>query len=690
MLPRALGLPRDPAAAATRLAAGRTRRIGLGRANGRRFGFNAGVGFDAELVRRDRRLGRSGDGRRPGDLAFARAALGLIAAARGRFEPVLELDGVGRAAFVLVANCAPYTYLGRVGLAVAPEASFDAGLDPSRPSGSRLVPAALRLTVRGAAPGGGLLVAHDSRPAGSAATAAAAPGGRRGPRRRRDRGVRGRARRRHAPSSPRGRKGSGRAGDGQSSEPTRVKHSSRVRRRQTRGARTGARLRRARRPGGAPDRLRRTRLEHPEVLVQHPLELVAVAPSHRGELAAVDVERRRVVVDAAGVGVADRRQRPAENAHRGLDRRVVARADHARGGTWRRRASRSPARRDDARAGRSCARARRSRSAWPVRIASSATARSSTRRARSTSIAAPSSSATAVDEGDRRHEVADHDDAAALAAAHRRRARELEHAERLAQGRLRDSERAASSASLGSRSPRRRRARSIASVRCSIAASNVRVARTGSIVNGCSTAVTRRVCHPRGFDSKRETLFHFKCRDAPSQRSRAGSAPRDRRRRGRPDGEHERLVDDDAAALHRSLVLLRTYDERSVVYHRQGRIGTYAIFWGHEAIQAGAMHALEERDWVFPSYRESAIGLLRGMPAATILSWWRGHPAGLVEPCGAPRRVASASRSPPTYRTRRARLGAAPEGSGHGRGRPSSGTAPRPRARFTRAPTSPR
>ena len=44
------------------------------------------------------------------------------------------------------------------------------------------------------------------------------------------------------------------------------------------------------------------------------------------------------------------------------------------------------------------------------------------------------------------------------------------------------------------------------------------------------------------------------------------------------------------------------------------------------------MHALEERDWVFPSYRESAIGLLRGLPAATILSWWRGHPSGWWNP----------------------------------------------------------
>ena len=99
-----------------------------------------------------------------------------------------------------------------------------------------------------------------------------------------------------------------------------------------------------------------------------------------------------------------------------------------------------------------------------------------------------------------------------------------------------------------------------------------------------------------------------------------------------PDGEVEGLGDDDFLALYRSLVLLRTYDERSVVYHRQGRIGTYAIYWGHEAMQAGSVHALADGDWIFPSYRESAIGLLRGMPAETILSWWRGHPAGWWNP----------------------------------------------------------
>jgi pyruvate dehydrogenase E1 component alpha subunit len=114
-------------------------------------------------------------------------------------------------------------------------------------------------------------------------------------------------------------------------------------------------------------------------------------------------------------------------------------------------------------------------------------------------------------------------------------------------------------------------------------------------------------------------------------------AERDLRRViGDADGTGDREVDglgeQGLLELFRSMVLLRTYDERSVVYHSQGRIGTYAIFWNHEAMQAGAVHALEDDDWIFPSYRESAIALLRGMPPATVLSWWRGHPAGWWNP----------------------------------------------------------
>jgi diacylglycerol kinase family enzyme len=128
VLPRALGLPRNPVSAAKQVALGETRRIGLGRVNGRRFGFSAGVGFDAELVRRVDELGRSPDGRRPGDVAFTRVALGALRDRHGRFDEQLEIEAAGRAAFVLVANCSPYTYAGAVALDLVPGADFEQGL----------------------------------------------------------------------------------------------------------------------------------------------------------------------------------------------------------------------------------------------------------------------------------------------------------------------------------------------------------------------------------------------------------------------------------------------------------------------------------------------------------------------------------------------------------------------------------
>jgi diacylglycerol kinase family enzyme len=138
---RALGVPLDPAVAARALLSAPSRRISLGRVNGRRFAFAAGVGFDAELIRRVDRHGRRSDGRRPGDLLFAWETAKLLTGWRGRREPVLEIEGFGRAAFALVANGYPYSYAGRRPVRVAPEARFELGLDLVAPR--RLAPHAI-------------------------------------------------------------------------------------------------------------------------------------------------------------------------------------------------------------------------------------------------------------------------------------------------------------------------------------------------------------------------------------------------------------------------------------------------------------------------------------------------------------------------------------------------------------------
>lgn len=162
VLPRALGLPRDPVAAARQVALGKTRRIGLGRVNGRRFSFSAGIGFDAELVRRVDELGRSPDGRRPGDVAFMKAAAGALRERSARFEEALEIDGAGRAAFVLVANCSPYTFAGSLAIDLVPEADFAEGLAYVAPVNLRArdLPRLVAAGIRGVAMRGAL-EAHD-------------------------------------------------------------------------------------------------------------------------------------------------------------------------------------------------------------------------------------------------------------------------------------------------------------------------------------------------------------------------------------------------------------------------------------------------------------------------------------------------------------------------------------------------
>src|SRR5262249_37559609 len=136
VFPRGLGIPRDPVAATTQLVdafeQSRTRRVSLGRVNDRRFLFNAGVFFDAELVRRiEAQRTRAG---RPGDAAFIATLMKLIGEHRGRLDPVLEIEGAVRAAFVMVANADPYTYLGAMPVHVAPEATLEGGLDIVAPT----------------------------------------------------------------------------------------------------------------------------------------------------------------------------------------------------------------------------------------------------------------------------------------------------------------------------------------------------------------------------------------------------------------------------------------------------------------------------------------------------------------------------------------------------------------------------
>lgn len=168
VVPRALGLSRRPAAAAEAIAAafsaGRTRSISLGRVDGRLFLFSAGIGFDAEAVRRVDKRGRSADGRRASNLVFALTIAGSVLERGLRMESQLEIDGYGRAAFVFVANGRPYTYAGPLPFTLSRSSSFERGLAfvAPREVTPRTFPRMLVGMVRGTAPDDpAVLAGHD-------------------------------------------------------------------------------------------------------------------------------------------------------------------------------------------------------------------------------------------------------------------------------------------------------------------------------------------------------------------------------------------------------------------------------------------------------------------------------------------------------------------------------------------------
>ncbi len=156
VLARALGVPSDPARAV------RPRRISLGRVNGRRFAFAAGIGVDSETVRELETHKRMRDGRRPGDVAYARVAARRLV--RG-YEPRIEVDGLGRAALLFVSNDAVFTYAGPRPLRIAPEARFELGLDVVAAERARALDSARYVTRifagLGLAGARGVLALHD-------------------------------------------------------------------------------------------------------------------------------------------------------------------------------------------------------------------------------------------------------------------------------------------------------------------------------------------------------------------------------------------------------------------------------------------------------------------------------------------------------------------------------------------------
>ncbi|TCK20591.1 diacylglycerol kinase family enzyme [Pseudonocardia endophytica] len=170
---RALQMPRDPVEATghvlTALAERRQRMVGLGHADDRWFTFNAGMGWDADVVAAVERARAQGHEASPG--RYAMTALGQYLAQLRR-PPSMTVhlpgaDALGGVKLAFVSNTDPWTYLSGRAVRTNPRSSFGSGLGlfALRSLGPRTIAAVLReILSSDGDPHGRHVVRHDAVP----------------------------------------------------------------------------------------------------------------------------------------------------------------------------------------------------------------------------------------------------------------------------------------------------------------------------------------------------------------------------------------------------------------------------------------------------------------------------------------------------------------------------------------------
>ncbi|RST18026.1 pyruvate dehydrogenase (acetyl-transferring) E1 component subunit alpha [Streptomyces sp. WAC05374] len=100
-----------------------------------------------------------------------------------------------------------------------------------------------------------------------------------------------------------------------------------------------------------------------------------------------------------------------------------------------------------------------------------------------------------------------------------------------------------------------------------------------------------------------------------------------------PDPEPYRVLGTDAAAgfapellrrLYAELVRGRRYNTQATALTKQGRLAVYPSSTGQEACEVAAALVLEDRDWLFPSYRDTLAAVARGLDPVQALTLLRG------------------------------------------------------------------
>ncbi|MCX7522798.1 thiamine pyrophosphate-dependent dehydrogenase E1 component subunit alpha [Microbacterium sp. STN6] len=90
----------------------------------------------------------------------------------------------------------------------------------------------------------------------------------------------------------------------------------------------------------------------------------------------------------------------------------------------------------------------------------------------------------------------------------------------------------------------------------------------------------------------------------------------------------ESLGEHDLKRFYRDMVVMRQFDTEAANLQRQGQLALWVPSHGQEAAQVGSAYAARPQDHIFPSYREHAVGMIRGLDMVDILRMLRGVTLG--------------------------------------------------------------
>ncbi|MFE5811557.1 pyruvate dehydrogenase (acetyl-transferring) E1 component subunit alpha [Streptomyces sp. NBC_01232] len=92
------------------------------------------------------------------------------------------------------------------------------------------------------------------------------------------------------------------------------------------------------------------------------------------------------------------------------------------------------------------------------------------------------------------------------------------------------------------------------------------------------------------------------------------------------------ITTEDLRGLYRDMVMTRRFDGEATALQRQGELGLWASLLGQEAAQIGSGRALNDEDYVFPTYREHGVAWCRGVDPTNLLGMFRGVNHGGWDP----------------------------------------------------------